>query len=76
MVLRVILDSAGRAIPWSAQAGLGRDGRARALPVLARLATRPQELPALLRLARETRQALAVLSGLAAELSPAFGFLV
>lgn len=76
MALRVILDPAGATLPSSALAGLGPDGRARALPVLARLLSRPWEVPSLLALGRDNRRALAVLGRLAADLGPAFGFRV
>ncbi len=76
MALRVILDPAGRALPQAALAGLAPDGTSRVLPVLFRLLLRPAELPQLLALARDHRRALAVLGRLAADLGPAFGFLV
>ena len=76
MALRVIVDGAGRDLPWAALAGLAPDGKARPLAVLARLLLRPWELPRLLSLARDNRLALAALGRLAADLGPAFGLLV
>jgi len=76
MALRVILDPLGGQLPWAALVGLAPDGRRRALPVLARLLLRPWELPRLIALARDDRRALAALGRLAADLGPAFGFLV
>ena len=76
MALRVIVDAAGRDLPWSALAGLAPDGTARPLAVLARLLLRPWELPRLLALAGDSRSALAALGRLAADLGPAFGLLV
>jgi len=76
MALRVVLDAADQAIPWSVLAGIGPDGRSRALPVAAHLLVRPWEIADLLALARANRRALATLGRLAAELGATFGFLV
>jgi len=65
LVLRVIADPAGRAIPWSALAGMGEDGTMRAWPVLGRLLRHPWEIAALARLARDSRQAHAALGRVA-----------
>ena len=74
MVLRAILDTASDAIPEAALAGLDASGNAHALPVLARAILRPWEFPALIRLGRANRAALASLGRLAADLGPAFVF--
>ncbi len=75
LALRLVLDPASLALPWSAEAGLAPDGRARLWPVLGRLALRPWELPALLALGRANDAALEALGRLAGELAP-LGFLM
>jgi adenosylhomocysteine nucleosidase len=65
MALRAVADPAGRAIPSAALAGLAPDGRTRPLAVLARLALRPWQIPALMRLAADSAAALAALRGVA-----------
>ena len=62
LVLRVVADPAGRDLPPAALAGIDSDGRPRLAGVLRSLALHPRQLPALLRLARETRTALAALA--------------
>ena len=57
VVLRVIADPADRAIPASALGGMAPDGSTRALPVLGALLLDPREIPAIARLARDSRQA-------------------
>jgi hypothetical protein len=57
LVLRVIADPADRTIPASALGGMAEDGSTRALPVLGALLLRPREIPAIARLARDSRQA-------------------
>jgi len=61
VALRVVADDAQRAVPWSAMAGMAPDGSVRPLAVFLRLLARPWELPALLRLARDSREAHAAL---------------
>ncbi len=61
VVLRAVADSAEADLPSLALAGMAPDGRTRVWPVLRGLAARPQELPALLRLAMQMRRALATL---------------
>jgi hopanoid-associated phosphorylase len=56
-VLRVVLDPAHRAIPPSALAGARDDGETDPWAVVKALATRPGDLPGLLRLANDTRRA-------------------
>lgn len=58
-VLRVIADPAERAIPSAALMGMRRDGGIDVLAVLGSLVKRPGQLPALLRLAADTRAAMA-----------------
>jgi adenosylhomocysteine nucleosidase len=61
VVLRAIADPADQTLPRAATVALGRHGEVR-LPAVARsLLERPGELPALLRLGRQSRQALAAL---------------
>lgn len=74
MALRVILDPADRAIPWSALAGIDDAGDTQALPVLARLLLRPWELPGLVALGRANNAASASLGRLTADLGPTFVF--
>ena len=76
MALRVILDPASGELPWVAEGGIGHAGERRALAVLTRLLVRPWELRRLLALAGQSRRAHAALGSLAAQLGPAFGFLV
>jgi len=54
---RVVLDSAARAVPAAAVAGMADDGRSDVLAVLAALAKSPRELGPLLRLARDAATA-------------------
>jgi adenosylhomocysteine nucleosidase len=61
VVLRAIADPADQTLPRAATVALGPHGEVR-LPAVARsLLERPGELPALLRLGRQSRRALAVL---------------
>lgn len=69
VVLRVIADPADRAIPWAAMAGMAPDGAVRPAAVLGRLLLRPWEVPAIVRLARDSRQAHAVLGRVALRLA-------
>lgn len=57
LVLRVIADPADRAIPLCALGGMAPDGSTPALPVLGALLLRPWEIPAIARLARDSRRA-------------------
>ncbi|MCC6469800.1 MAG: nucleoside phosphorylase [Alphaproteobacteria bacterium] len=69
LVLRVIADPADRAIPWSAMAGMAPDGSVRPAAVIGRLMLRPWEVPAIVRLARDSRHAHAALGRVAAPLA-------
>ena len=60
-VLRAIADPAGRGIPALAMRGLGPEGETRPLAVAAGLLRRPGDLPALIRLGRDSQAALAAL---------------
>ncbi len=61
LIVRAVADPADRAIPALAMAGLAPDGTTRAWPVVKRLISQPTALPALLRLARDTGQAVRTL---------------
>jgi adenosylhomocysteine nucleosidase len=60
--LRAVADTATEVLPRAAAAGLTPDGRPAPLRVLAALARRPQELPALRLVARRSRTALEALA--------------
>jgi len=60
-VLRAVADPAERALPPAALIGLDAAGRPALGRVLLSLARQPEQLPALLQLARDTRRALAAL---------------
>lgn len=60
-VLRAVADGPEDVLPWAAAVGLRADGSPAPLRVLASLARRPWELPALLRLARASATAHAAL---------------
>ena len=73
-VVRVIADGAHDSLPHAALAGLGgTDGSPRIGAVLGALLLRPWELPGLIRVALETRQALGVLRRCAVDGAPLFG---
>jgi len=61
LVLRAIADPADQALPRAATVALGPGGEVRLLAVVRALLDRPAELPALLRLGRQSRRALAAL---------------
>lgn len=70
--VRAIVDPAGFAIPRLALDAVARDGTTRPWSVITSLAHSPGDLPALLRLARWHRAALATLQHAAMLLRPAF----
>lgn len=72
--LRVIADSADAVVPEAALAGMGPDGTARVLPVLKQLLARPDELPALIRVARETARARKTLARVRRDLGRDLGW--
>jgi hypothetical protein len=63
VVLRAIADPAARELPPAALLPLGEDGNPALGPVLASVLRRPKQLPNLLTVAREARQALQALIG-------------
>lgn len=73
-VLRVVLDPAHRTIPLSALAGASDNGETAPLAVLGALIKRPGDLPALLRLAGDTRKASRSLLRSRQALGPFLGF--
>ena len=74
IALRVIADPADRALPGAALVGLQPDGRAAILKVILALMKTPAELPALLQVAHDSRQALARLLSSRLCLGPGLGF--
>ena len=73
-VLRAVADPARRAIPDYALKALDANGGTRISPVLLGLMMKPYSLPALLRLAGDSRKALNALSAAARFLGPSLGF--
>ncbi len=65
-VLRAVSDAAGRALPIAAQAGFKADGEPDVAAVIAALARRPWDLPALIRVALEAEAAFKALAMAAA----------
>lgn len=61
LVLRAAADAADTDVPDLALAGMAEDGSVRPWPVIRGLARQPRQLPALLRLGGELKQALAAL---------------
>ena len=66
--LRAIADPADRTLPNSALAGFGVQGEALIAPILLELVSHPGQLPGLLRVALDSRKALAALERCAAVL--------
>lgn len=66
VVLRVVLDPADHAIPAAALAALRPDGGVAVAALLAALARRPYQIPALIRIASDSRRARAALSAASA----------
>jgi adenosylhomocysteine nucleosidase len=73
MALRAIVDGAGIGLPESALAGLGLDGGAQAAAVARTALRRPQDIPALIRLAFANNTAKKSLGRIAAATTPLFG---
>jgi adenosylhomocysteine nucleosidase len=73
IVLRAIADPAARELPPAALLPLAGDGRPALGQVLASVMRRPQQLPSLLTVAREARQALQALVGPAHALNRVLG---
>jgi adenosylhomocysteine nucleosidase len=65
VVLRVVADASGRGLPPAVMLGLDAAGRPAFSRVLASIARRPGQVPALLQVAADTRRALRVLSDVA-----------
>ncbi len=65
IALRVVADEAHRAVPWSAMAGMAPDGSVRPAAVILRVLLRLWEVPGLIRLARDSKQAHATLGRVA-----------
>ncbi|HSA81581.1 MAG TPA: hypothetical protein VLE23_12240 [Geminicoccaceae bacterium] len=63
VVLRAVADPSDQALPRAATIALGPGGEVRLLAVALALFERPGEMPALLRLGRQSRRALAALRG-------------
>ena len=72
LALRAVADAADRNLPTAALAPLSHDGRAQPLYVIGRLARRPWELPALVRLGRDAGHAERALAGLSQIAAPLF----
>jgi hopanoid-associated phosphorylase len=72
-VLRVIADPADRALPPSALLGLDVHGDAAAWPVIKSLATRPWDLPGLIRVAVDSQKALTALRDALQIVGPTLG---
>jgi adenosylhomocysteine nucleosidase len=72
--IRVIADPAHRSVPGCALAGMRADGRTDPMAVLRSLGRQPHELPALLRVALDTRAAVMPLLRGRRVLGPCFGF--
>jgi adenosylhomocysteine nucleosidase len=75
LAVRVICDPGMRPLPDAAVMAIGPGGRLRVGAVLGRLALRPVDLPALVRLVRDYRKAKARLRNVAAIGLPSFGLL-
>jgi hypothetical protein len=73
-VLRAVADPAERTVPPAALLGMRPDGSVKIGAVLGSLAKSPGQLPALLRVAADTRRALAALLRCHDLLGPGLGF--
>jgi adenosylhomocysteine nucleosidase len=74
-ILRVIADPAHRPLPGAALVAMGADGEVDLLAVLRALIREPRQLPALIRLARDSRGAFAALGRARSALGEDFGSL-
>ncbi len=72
-IVRSVSDAADRALPMAVMAGMKPDGETSLRGVIAALARRPWELPALLRTAREAKCAFDALGRARAALGPSLG---
>jgi adenosylhomocysteine nucleosidase len=73
VVIRAVADPAHQALPAAARVALDAAGRVRMLAVAAALLRRPGDLPALLRLARQSGAGLRTLRSVAVRAGPALG---
>ncbi len=73
-VLRVVSDTAGVSLPAAVLAGLKPDGGMNLLGVLGALARDPRQLPALMRVGRDTDLAMAALKAAVAAAGPELAF--
>ena len=73
-IVRSVSDPADRALPRAAMAGMASDGETNLAGVLAALARRPWELPALLRTAKEAQAGFDALTRARAALGPGLAF--
>ncbi len=74
LVVRAVADPAGQTIPAAALAGLRPDGNVSGAAVMAALARRPAQVAELLRLARQSAAALAILGRAVRLAGPDLGF--
>jgi hopanoid-associated phosphorylase len=72
--VRVISDRADQDLPEAVTVGMSPDGGMAVLPVLARLARNPAQLPALIRTATEAETAIRALTATRRQLGPRLGF--
>lgn len=73
-ILRIVADPADRTLPPAALAGLKTDGSPAIAAILWSLLRQPAQLPALLQLAGDSKQALNALLGSRLTLGPGLGF--
>ena len=69
-VVRVVADPASRALPTAALVGMKKDGATDVGAVLAKLATHPWQLPALIRVGADSQRAMRALLGCSRRLGP------
>ncbi len=69
--VRAIADPADRVVPYAALAGLGPDGGTKPMAVVRSLLSQPNELPALVRVARDSRRGLETLNKVAPKIAAA-----
>jgi len=63
LIIRAVLDPADQALPQAALGGVNANGETQIWPVIKGLIRRPQDLPDLIRLGRQNKQACKVLEG-------------
>jgi nucleoside phosphorylase len=57
LIVRAVLDTAAQSLPEAAMSGVDADGQTQIWPVIKSLIKRPQDLPALMNLARDSGRA-------------------